>query len=158
MLTMRNSADDVRMTYVPSDDMRMTYMPADVMQTTYPPADNVRTMFLMTYVICQPKSPTKSRSRDICTSCGWCADDMHMTPGVVLHEIRQLRQGSHLEQLCIKPTGLLVKNWIAAGRSQYKWITLWIWPMKLVSKHNIQDFSFPVDVPYSSTQQCHHHW
>ena len=37
-------------------------------------------------------------------------DDMHMTLGVVLHEIGQLRQeeGSHLEQLYIKPTGLLV--------------------------------------------------
>ena len=40
-----------------------------------------------------------------------CADDVHVTPGVVLHEIRQLRQEerSHLEQLCIKPTGLLVR-------------------------------------------------
>ena len=71
--------------------------------------------------------------------CGRHVDDMHMSPGVVLHEIGQLRQifawvsainltitteglvnqtrGSHLEniktkraqQLCIKPTGLLVK-------------------------------------------------
>ena len=70
--------------------------------------------------------------------CGRHADDMHMSPGVILHEIGQLRQifawvsainltitteglvnqtrGSHLEniktkrvqQLCIKPTGLLV--------------------------------------------------
>ena len=64
MLTMRNSADDVRMTYVPADNMRMTYMPADDMQMTYLPADNVR----MTYVICQPKSPTKSRSCVVRTS------------------------------------------------------------------------------------------
>ena len=110
MLTMRNSADDVRMTYVPADDMWMTYMPADVMWTTYPPADNVWTMFRMTYVICQPKSPTKSRSHVVHTSCGRRVDDMHMTLGVVLHEIGHLRQGSHLEQLCIKPTGLLVCN------------------------------------------------
>ena len=96
---MRNSADDVQMTYVPADNIWMTYMPADVMRTTYPPADNVRMTFRMTYVICQPKSPMKSRSH---------ADDMHVTLGVVLHEIGQLRQGSHLEQLCIKPTGLLV--------------------------------------------------
>ena len=35
---------------------------------------------------------------------------MYVTTGVVLHEIWQLRQeeGSHLELLCIKPTGLLV--------------------------------------------------
>ena len=69
------------------------------------------------------------------------ADDMHVSPGVVLHEIGQLRQifawvlainltitteglvnqtrGSHLEniktkrvqQLCIKPTGLLVTGY-----------------------------------------------
>ena len=69
-----------------------------------------------------------------------CADDVHVSPIVVLHEIGQLRQifawvlainltittkglvnqtrGSHLEniktkraqQLCIKPTGLLVNN------------------------------------------------
>ena len=40
------------------------------------------------------------------------ADDVHVTLGVVLHEIGQLRQeeGSHLEQLCIKPTGLLVNT------------------------------------------------
>ena len=33
--------------------------------------------------------------------CRRCADDVHVqvTPGAVLHEIRQLRQ----EQLCIKP-------------------------------------------------------
>ena len=108
MLTMRNSADDVRMTYVPADNMQMTYMPADVMQTTYLPADNVWMTFPMTYVICQPKSPTKSHSHVIHTMCGWYVDDMHVMPGVVLHEIGQLRQGSHLEQLCIKPTGLLV--------------------------------------------------
>ena len=36
---------------------------------------------------------------DVQTTCRWCADDMHVTPGAVLHEIRQLRQ----EQLCIKP-------------------------------------------------------
>ena len=55
---------------------------------TYPPADDV--------------------PDDI---CHLRVDDMHVMPGVVLHEIRQLRQeeGSHhLEQLCIKPTGLLV--------------------------------------------------
>ena len=75
---------------------------------------------------------------DMCMTCVH-ADDMHVSPGVVLHEIGQLRQifewvsainltittealvnqtrGSHLEniktkrvqQLCIKPTGLLVK-------------------------------------------------
>ena len=57
-------------------------------QTTYPPADDI--------------------PDDICYPC---VDDVHVMPGVVLHEIRQLRQeeGSrHLEQLCIKPTGLLV--------------------------------------------------
>ena len=47
-------------------------------------------------------------------TCGQraCADDVYVTMGVVLHEIRQLRQeeGSHLEQLCVKPIGLLVKN------------------------------------------------
>ena len=46
------------------------------------------------------------------TTCRRCvhADDVHMMMGVVLHEIRQLKQeeGSHLEQLRIKPTGLLV--------------------------------------------------
>ena len=68
MLTMRNSADDVQMTYVPADDMQMMYMPADDMWMTYLPADDVRMMFRMTYVIRQPKSPTKSRSRVICTS------------------------------------------------------------------------------------------
>ena len=38
---------------------------------------------------------------------------MHVMLGVVLHEIGQLRQeeGSHLEQLCIKLTGLLVCNY-----------------------------------------------
>ena len=31
---------------------------------------------------------------DLClqTTCRWCADDIQMTPGVVLHEIGQLRQ------------------------------------------------------------------
>ena len=104
MLTMRNSADN----------MRMTYMPADVMQTTYLPADNVRMTFRMTYVICQLKSPMKSHSRVIRTSCGRRADDIHVMPGVVLHEIGQLRRGSHLEQLCIKPTGLLVNVFLVA--------------------------------------------
>ena len=86
---MRSAADDVRMTYVPADDVWMTYTPADNVRMMYPPADDVPDD------ICHPH-----------------ADDMHMMPGVVLHEIRQLRQeeGScHLEQLCIKPTGLLVK-------------------------------------------------
>ena len=63
MLTMRSSTDDVRMTYVPADNMRMTYMPADNVRMTYLPADNMQTTFRMTYVIRQPKSPTKSRSR-----------------------------------------------------------------------------------------------
>ena len=36
---------------------------------------------------------------DVQTMHGRCADDMHVTPGAVLHEIQQLRQ----EQLCIKP-------------------------------------------------------
>ena len=59
-------------------------------RTMYPPADDVLDD------ICHPR-----------------VDDVHVTPGVVLHEIRQLRQeeGSrHLEQLCIKPTALLVFN------------------------------------------------
>ena len=59
------------------------------MQMMYPPADDVPDD------ICHPH-----------------VDDVHVTPGVVLHEIMQVRQeeGSrHLEQLCIKPTGLLVK-------------------------------------------------
>ena len=43
MLTMRSSADDVWMTYVPADNVRMMYSPADDMQM----------MFRMTYVICQ---------------------------------------------------------------------------------------------------------
>ena len=91
---------------------------------------------------------------DVQMMCGWHADDVRMTPGVVLHEIGQLRQvfawvsainltsnnwrsgksgkylpesglliwlvtteglvnqtrRSHLGQLCIKPTGLLVMN------------------------------------------------
>ena len=59
---MSSAADDVRMTYMPADDMRMTCMPADDMP------DDVRT--------------TRGRR----------ADDMCMTPGVVLHEIGQLRQ------------------------------------------------------------------
>ena len=87
---MRSAADDVRMTYVPADDVQMTYTPVDNVQMMYPPADNILDD------ICHPH-----------------ADNVHMTPGVVLHEIRQLRQeeGSrHLEQLCIKPTGLLVCN------------------------------------------------
>ena len=36
---------------------------------------------------------------DMRMMCRRCMDDVHVTPGVVLHEIRQLRQ----EQLCIKP-------------------------------------------------------
>ena len=43
MLTMRSSADDVRMTYVPADDMQTMYMPADNVRMTYPPADDVWT-------------------------------------------------------------------------------------------------------------------
>ena len=85
---MRSAADDVRMTYVLADDVRLTYTPADNVRMMYPPADDVPDD------ICHPH-----------------ADDVHVMPGVVLHEIRQLRQeeGSrHLEQLCIKPTGLLV--------------------------------------------------
>ena len=51
--------------------------------------------------------------RHVCADDMWttyAADDVHLMLGVVLHEIRQLRQEerSHLEQLCIKPTGLLV--------------------------------------------------
>ena len=51
--------------------------------------------------------------RHVCADDMWtmyAVDDVHVMPGVVLHEIRQLRQEerSHLEQLCIKPTGLLV--------------------------------------------------
>ena len=33
MLTMRISADDVQMTYVPADDVQMMYTPADDVQT-----------------------------------------------------------------------------------------------------------------------------
>ena len=74
---MRSSADDVWMTYVPADDMQMTY----------PPADNIL---------------------DNIPICGWRADDVpddvpddipdyvRMTPGVVLHEIGQLRQAAIL--------------------------------------------------------------
>ena len=58
MLTMRSSADDVRMTYMPADNVRTTYMPADDMWMTYLPVDD----------ICHPpaKSPTKSHSCVIC--------------------------------------------------------------------------------------------
>ena len=41
---MRNSADDVRMTYVPADDMWMTYMFADDVQMRFVSPDNVRMM------------------------------------------------------------------------------------------------------------------
>ena len=50
MLTMRSSADDVQMTYVPADDMQRTDMPMDDVQMTYPPADDMQ----MTFVIRQP--------------------------------------------------------------------------------------------------------
>ena len=87
-------------------------------------------------------------------ACGGRADNVHVSPGVVLHEIGQLRQifawvsainltitteglvnqtrGSHLEniktkraqQLCIKPTGLLVDDVIKymyrAGYGHYR--------------------------------------
>ena len=66
---MRSSADDVRMTYVPADDVRMMYTPAYDMRMTYPPADDVLDS------ICHP-----------------LVDNVHVTLGVVLHEIRQLRQ------------------------------------------------------------------
>ena len=77
MLTMRSSADDVRMTYVPADNMQMMYMPADNVRMTYLPADNVRMMFWMTYVIHQPKTPMKSRSHVVhmssaCHPCVIC--------------------------------------------------------------------------------------
>ena len=52
-----------------ADDVQMTNTPGDNVRMTYPPADNVLDN------ICHPR-----------------ADDMHVTPGVVLHEIRQLRQ------------------------------------------------------------------
>ena len=35
-------------------------------------------------------------------ACRGCAEDVHVTPGVVLHEIWQLRQEDGV-QLCIKP-------------------------------------------------------
>ena len=77
---MRSAADDVWMTCVHVDDVQVRMTCVDDMQMT--------------------------------CMCGQHAhvDDVHMTTGVVLHEIRQLRQeeGSHPEQLCIKPTGLLV--------------------------------------------------
>ena len=41
---MRNSADDVRMTYVPADDMWMTYMPVDDVQMRFVSPDNMRMM------------------------------------------------------------------------------------------------------------------
>ena len=66
---MRSATDDVWMTYVPADDVRMMYTPADNVRTMYPPVDDV--------------------PDDICHPC---ADDMHMTLGVVLNGIRQLRQ------------------------------------------------------------------
>ena len=64
MLTMRSAADDVWMTCACADDMQVQMTCPDDMQTT-----------------CR---------------CG-CrrhvhADNVHVTPGVVLHEIRQLRQ------------------------------------------------------------------
>ena len=70
---MRSSTDDLRMTYVPADDMQMTYPPADDIPDDVP-------------------------------ICGRCADDIpddvpddvHVTPGVVLHEIGQLRQAAIL--------------------------------------------------------------
>ena len=36
-------------------------------------------------------------------ACRRCADDVHIMPGVVLHEIWQLRQKDAILQLCIKP-------------------------------------------------------
>ena len=49
-------------------------------------------------------------------ACGRRADDMHITPGVVLHEIRQLRQEDGV-QLCIKPNmaSLLLMLLISKG-------------------------------------------
>ena len=73
MLTMRISADDVPMTYVPADDMWMTYLPADDILDDVP--------------ICG------QHGDDIPDDV---PDDVHMTPGVVLHEIGQLRQAAFL--------------------------------------------------------------
>ena len=67
----------MQMTYVPTDDVQMMYTPADNVQMMYPPADD----------ICHPR--VDDVPDDICHPR---ADDMHVTPGVVLHEIRQLRQ------------------------------------------------------------------
>ena len=54
-----------------TDDVQMTYVLADDVQMMYTPADNVQTMY----------PPADN-----------ILDDMHVMPGVVLHEIRQLRQ------------------------------------------------------------------
>ena len=79
---MRSAADDVRMTCVHVDDVQVRMTCAGDMHV------------------------------QMTCMCGRhaCVDNVHVMTGVVLHEIRQLRQeeGSHLEQLCIKPTGLLV--------------------------------------------------
>ena len=85
---MRNSADDVRMTYVPTDDMWMTYMPADDVRMRFVSPDNMRMMCRQRADdICHlpVKSHWESHSRVIRTSSAcrlhvvctrWPADDM----------------------------------------------------------------------------------
>ena len=70
---MRSSADDVQMTYVPADDMWMTYPPVDDIPDDVP--------------IC--RWHVDDIPDDI-------PDDVRVTPGVVLHEIGQLRQAAIL--------------------------------------------------------------
>ena len=77
MLTMRSAADDVWMTCACVDDMQVQMTCLDDMQMT-----------------CRCR-------RHADNMCGRHADDVHVTPGVVLHEIRQLRQEDGV-QLCIK--------------------------------------------------------
>ena len=62
MLTLRNSADDMWMTYVPADDVRMTYLPVDDVLDDIPTCGRHADDIWTTYVIHQPKSPTKSHS------------------------------------------------------------------------------------------------
>ena len=69
MLAMRSAADDVWMTCVHADDMQV-WMTCACRRCAC--ADDIHVRMT--------------------SMCGGRADDMHMMPGVVLHEIRQLRQ------------------------------------------------------------------
>ena len=79
---------------------------ADDMWMTYLPADNVRM--------------TCSCRWRVQMTCGRRADDMHMTPGVVLHEIRQLRQVCRRRADDVQTT-FLTTSWTALHRAC--WLT-----------------------------------